>query len=594
MVVKSVESTSQFLSIIERDISSEFFFNCLLSDKDLSKLLSTCRGMKVVVLKWKNVFPIKQIRMKSRMTNKMLVDFVNHYSSKIIKLIVTNGDGLIDFITSLLHSNLLELDITSCSGEKLPILSYSLSNLTSLAISISSVTKDVELKGFSKMISMKSITINQVHGLSGLGLEYLLAKKELLTQLTIDSCRQIPSDGFHCLTILTNLTKLTAHRTKIDNFGLKTILLHCFLKYLEISDDEGKVYNNITFFNQTNLQHLCLNVDDLGLESLSNNSVLTSLKLDIIGISNRTHFYSYLSSLCNLEHLFLMGKDRFGYDLTNERLSILSSLVRLSQLTLIEFRLSIRNLFHLSSVVFLTIQDCIIFPDDVNAEYPFLENLKHLSLINISNDDDDELLFQLPKKLTHLTIDQNDGGYPDLDRRMLENFSSLLYLTHYTFKHSDYILHGLSYLCSLSNLDYLCLTETLRDKDLLCLSSLSNLTHIKLGGNSTISNIGLSHLSSLQKLIYLDLGELSLISDDGLSCLSSHTKLTYLALGRNSLITDKGISYISSCVNLTDLFLGSDSRISYQGISKLTSLKVLSNISSIFSYEPLYDDIEIE
>jgi hypothetical protein len=36
-------------------------------------LLCTCRGMKEMILKWKSIFPIHQIRVNSEMmTNKML------------------------------------------------------------------------------------------------------------------------------------------------------------------------------------------------------------------------------------------------------------------------------------------------------------------------------------------------------------------------------------------------------------------------------------------------------------------------------------------------------------------------------------------
>jgi hypothetical protein len=203
--------------------------------------------------------------------------------------------------------------------------------------------------------------------------------------------------------------------------------------------------------------------------------------------------------------------------------------------------MSFRNLFHLSSVVCLEIEDCVVSPDGVDVEYPFLENLTYLCLKDVTATEDgfsDELLFPLPTKLTFLKIVQNDYEYPCLDSQMLEKISSL-----------------------------------------------SNLTHLSLGVNSAISNIGLSHLSSLQKLTYLDLGKKSAISDVGLSYLSSHSNLTYLSLGRFSSITDQGISHLSSCVNLTSLYFGPESIISYQGISNLPSLTMLSDISSLFSYE---------
>jgi hypothetical protein len=76
MLVSVEAKTSPFLSITERNFSSEIFFGSLLSDEDLSKLICTCRVMmKEMILKWKNIFPITQISINSEiMTNEMLVN----------------------------------------------------------------------------------------------------------------------------------------------------------------------------------------------------------------------------------------------------------------------------------------------------------------------------------------------------------------------------------------------------------------------------------------------------------------------------------------------------------------------------------------
>jgi hypothetical protein len=604
--IKDMTTSSQFLSLAGRSISTEIFFDCLLSNEDLSKLLCTCRGMKLVILEAKRVFPIQKVIINDLMTHSRLNNMISHFSNKIEKLVIPFGNGFLwkihgYHIIALLHSNLKSLDFPSCSSAGLAILLAStLTNLTSLAMSDCTDDIDLVFKSLSTLIKLKSLKIRRFEGLTGVGLAYLGANERLLTQLTIEDCRTIPSDGFECLTLLTNLTILSIRRTNLDSNGLFFICWKCgAIKDLEISDvDSKKFYKRLLFFLFQNLQSLTLNFCDKSLKSLVrvnlvNNPrlTLTKLKLNMAGISNHEQFYLHLASLVNLEHLTLTANsdnDENGV-LSNDKLSNLSSLARLTNLTIDEFAIFFCDLFHLSSIVFLTIQNCIIFPDGrVNMEYPFLENLKHLSLIDICTGEyfNDELLFSLPTNLTYLNIVQNGEEYPGLDRRMLENFSSLVYLTHFSFKHIDYRRNnfdaGLSYLSTLSNLDYLSLNEPLNDENLLCLSSLSNLTHLSLGVNCIISNIGLSHLSSLLKLSHLRLGRESSISDIGLSYLSSHSSLTYLNLGKNSSITKHGLSYLSSLVNLTLLVFNPEGKISYQDISTLTSLTILSDISSLF------------
>jgi Leucine-rich repeat (LRR) protein len=134
--------------------------------------------------------------------------------------------------------------------EGLSVISSSLVNLTSLSLSnspkelkrdLDSLSKltnlekikflniDVAVMNYSTLIKMKSIVVSSCHHLSGLGLSYLVANKQFLVQLKIGFCDGISSEGYHCLTTLTNLTHLSAINSKLDDIGLNMICSSCLL-----------------------------------------------------------------------------------------------------------------------------------------------------------------------------------------------------------------------------------------------------------------------------------------------------------------------------------------------------------------------------
>jgi hypothetical protein len=232
---------------------------------------------------------------------------------------------------ALLHSNLLELSINDCLEGGLCVISSSLSNLTSLSISNSPLLSSEYLDSLSKLTNlekinlhnlenlddnsainystltkMKAIIVRFCNRLSGLGLSYLVANKEFLVQLEINWCNGISSEGYHCLSTLTNLTKLTVICTMLDDIGLNMICSSCLLiEYLNFRDN-----NLITVEGLNNIQcliHLQTLLlfprSDFWLAKLSNNTVLTDLDLSYSNISNKG--LTYLSSLVNLTRLFL-------------------------------------------------------------------------------------------------------------------------------------------------------------------------------------------------------------------------------------------------------------------------------------------------
>jgi hypothetical protein len=147
---------------VERNISPEIFFDALLSDQDLSKLLCTCRSMKEMILKWKTIFPIQKFNIKRSMTDEMLGNFLMNYSHNIKKLnflffygkeFSVTIDGLQHL--ALLHSSLLELTFVDCFKNGLRVISSLLPNLTSITICDSSSVTSGDLDSLSKLTNLE-------------------------------------------------------------------------------------------------------------------------------------------------------------------------------------------------------------------------------------------------------------------------------------------------------------------------------------------------------------------------------------------------------------------------------------------------------
>jgi Leucine-rich repeat (LRR) protein len=158
---------------------------------------------------------------------------------------------------------------------------------------------------------MKSIRVFGCDGLSGLGLSYLVANKQFLVQLKIDDCNGISSEGYHCLTTLTNLTSLTVINSNLDNIGLLVICANCLL----IEDLDIRRNGFITKEGLNNihcLMHLktlfLSHVSDDWLAKLSHSAALTHLDLQYSTISDKG--LSHLSSLVSLTSVIANGRER--------------------------------------------------------------------------------------------------------------------------------------------------------------------------------------------------------------------------------------------------------------------------------------------
>jgi hypothetical protein len=126
-----------------------------------------------------------------------------------------------------------------------------------------------------------------------------VANKELLVQLKLSYCNGISSQGYHCLTNLTNLTSLSIC-SKLDSIGLNMICSSCLLiEYLDIRNNrritvEG--LNNLYYL--IHLKSLVLyRANDDWLAKLSHNTALTHLDFRKSKISDEglSHLFSFVN-----------------------------------------------------------------------------------------------------------------------------------------------------------------------------------------------------------------------------------------------------------------------------------------------------------
>jgi Leucine-rich repeat (LRR) protein len=175
---------------------------------------------------------------------------------------------------------------------------------------------DAAVVNFSTIAKMKSIRIFGCGDLSGLGLSYLVANKQFLVQLKIICCKGISSEGYHCLTTLTNLTNLSVYNIKLDDIGLILICSSCLLvEYLDIQrNDFITTFITVEGLNNIHclihLQSLSLSgASDDWLANLSHSTALTQLDLlDNSTVSDEGLIQ--LSSLVKLTSVNVNGRKR--------------------------------------------------------------------------------------------------------------------------------------------------------------------------------------------------------------------------------------------------------------------------------------------
>jgi hypothetical protein len=238
-----------------------------------------------------------------------------------------------------LHSNLLEITIYNCSGDGIREISSSLVHLTSLSIfhsppissedldSISKLTNlerivlvdvfnfdELAVADYSVLRKIKSIRIEYCVCLSGLG--FCCNYKELLVQLQLYRCDGISSEGYHSISILSNLTYLTFKNTELDDIGLNMFCSSCLhIEHLQIE------YNYLITVEGLNNIHCLYNLNSIFLTSvtnewlakLSHNTALINLNVRVeIDSTITNEGLNHLSSLVALTSVMVERIERLS------------------------------------------------------------------------------------------------------------------------------------------------------------------------------------------------------------------------------------------------------------------------------------------
>jgi hypothetical protein len=246
---------SQFLSLVQRNISPELFFNSFLSDQDLSKLLCTCRGMKEKILEWKIIFPIENLSLNNRLTDKKLYNLIFYYSNKIKGVIIHDCSKLTTTIDTFATLNgLTNLSLKSINRRVFCVFvksnKYTLRDLKSISISFR--TRPEQFEGAVQLFDF-------------------LNYHSTLVELNLEHCYTLYKKEFEYVTKLTNLTSLTVVCSNIDDDRLKTICSSCLL--IEILDIRSN--NCISYRGLDNIS-LLVNLRELffcGEHSLFNGNI---------------------------------------------------------------------------------------------------------------------------------------------------------------------------------------------------------------------------------------------------------------------------------------------------------------------------------
>lgn len=109
--------------------------------------------------------------------------------------------------------------------------------------------------------------------------------------------------------------------------------------------------------------------------------------------------------------------------------------------------------------------------------------------------------------------------------------------------------------------------DAYHDSDLMSLSGLTNLEHLRLAGPG-IGDAGLKYLASLTNLKYLQIGGCANLTDEGLKHLANMRRLDSLTIG-DSRITGQGLAHLYPMKTLHIIRINSAIPIGGKAIARL-------------------------
>jgi hypothetical protein len=499
-----------------------------------------------------------------------------------------------------ISSNVTSLNIANChqvDDISLKYIADSFKQLEALTVTKCNIT-DVGMKFITRLARLKSLHMG---GCSRVSLDEV-SKIKNLTTLSAPCCKLITNTSLRLLAPL----KLTILRlsgnsiTRCKYIGKIVTLIELSLDYCSIEDEfinDVEIAKLSTLINLKTLSLSNSGITSTGLKHIQKLPSLESLDIsscDIIEdytpllefsklqtLQLPRHFFPEdlycLGNMTNLTHLYL---SRLIDDTHMELMPNKSTLVSLGQ----NYNISSDNLEEFVNLRLLNLSQCYDFT--ALEKLIALTNLEVLDLHGMNFDSKGMRAVYSLTKLTQLDLsgpvhDEDESIYNDKDKTLLgiSKLSNLTYLNlSEQIKVTTEVMIEIGKMSKLHNLSLNECTSAVDDSTLKdCMAGLSNLTKLDLTECTDITIKGISQLTKLVQLKNLFLEGIFNVDDKCVRLISNMSSLATLSLSSTG-ISESSVIYLSKLTNLLILTL-SDTKINGSTIRRISTLPKLRMLS---------------
>jgi hypothetical protein len=355
---------SPFVSLVERNIQPDFFFDSLIDDVDLSKLLCTCKSMKEAVKKWKYVFSIRVFFIERTLTRKMLLNMIHFYTPNVSKIVFLphvqdyyywdevykclrsttekkrtifkqwtkekktpllppEAYGLFSLFHSATNiSCVLEISFHECLAGGILNAALCLKNLTSVTITESSAITKKDIDSLTNLNHLEQLSLNRCLLNSD---DDLFVNYSALTKIKQIKFENIDREYFQDLNYLLSNKELSlVHLELIDLRGISSSEeFHCVTTLTNLT------HLTVASCISTSLQYFHFNEMSL-LDNIVLNMIITNCRL-IQHLDIRNNNNCTIDGLENIHCLIYLETFKFSFA-TDSLLPKLSQIVALTRL----------------------------------------------------------------------------------------------------------------------------------------------------------------------------------------------------------------------------------------------------------------------
>jgi hypothetical protein len=256
-------SNSLFVKLSNRTIAMDIF-NSMLSYKDLSLLICSCKDMKRIVLNWKSIFPIENLLIETFMTDGNLRKMIFFYSCNVIKISMPCKILTLDGyeLLSNFKDTLIDLGLYNCIQGGLPVISSKLYNLRNLQIlnnsTYSSLQTSEDLISISQLTNMKNLSFRNVDNLDDATFRRCYRTLSNLILIEIVQCKNFTGEGLSSL-VEFNIPLESLKLNSNENFCFNKSPLPTSLTLLSVGSDKFSNSDLLrTCENCINIEKICI------------------------------------------------------------------------------------------------------------------------------------------------------------------------------------------------------------------------------------------------------------------------------------------------------------------------------------------------